>query len=189
MTRTLATAGLFLGTLLACGASMRPIPDDVEPVPTERTSARLADAGGIAIAIADAGGRYVATAHPSRPIACADTRHRPLAVRQVAPDRWIIASGVVDVVRSERKVIVTPQVDSAGRVLGLAIQDIGADSCLGALGFRDGDLVRSINSFPLEGDWSTFPAISASISKNGAAVIRFVRDGQARTWLYEVKTE
>ena len=167
---------------------MRPIPDDVEPAPRALAGAVLADAG--ALARMDSGARWVATPHePSKPAPCSDTRHRALTVRRVAPDEWIIGSGVLDVVRSERKAILVPQVDPAGRVVGLSIRDAGDDSCLGALGFEDGDLIQSINSFALEGDWSSFPTISASITKNGKAVVRFERGGRPMTVVYEVQGE
>lgn len=167
---------------------MRPIPDDALPAPRETASATLADAGSFA---REGGGaaRLAELPHSSKPPACADTRHRPLTVRHVAPDRWIIASGVLDVVRSERKAIVVPRVDSAGRVLGLTIEDVGDGSCLGALGFESGDLVRSVNSFPMLGDWSNFALVSASITKNGEAVVRFDRGGRPMTVVYEVESE
>src|SRR5512140_2858696 len=88
VTRTLATVALFLGS--ACSASMRPIPDDVQPVPrSSLESAKLADAGNVALA--DAAPRFVELPKTDRLPACADARHRTLRIRQVAPDRWIIA--------------------------------------------------------------------------------------------------
>jgi len=186
VTRTVAMASVFL-TLVACGASMRPIPDEVEPVPRTASSTELADAGPLARA--DAGQRYVATEHTSQPPPCSDTRHHPLEVRRIAPDEWIIASGVLDVVRSEEKATVSPQVDSAGRVTGVAIADVGENSCLAALGFQDGDVIKSVNDYGLTGDWSMFPVINASIGKNGSALVRFERSGRPMAVRFEVRNE
>ena len=172
--------------MAACGASMRPIPDDVEPVPKTASRAVLADAGPLA-AEGDAAVRLAEGAHTAKPAPCADSRGRPLGVRQLGPDRWIIASGVVDVIRRERKAIVSPQIDAQGRITGLAIVEVGTGSCLGAIGFVDGDVLRSINSQPMDADGLSSDTMYQSIQKSGAAVVRFERGGRAMTVLYEVQ--
>ncbi len=165
---------------------MRPIPDDVQPVPRSSVEAsKLADAG--AVALTDAAPRFVELPHTDRPAACADARHRMLRVHQVAPDRWIIGRDVLGVLRTERKAQVSQQIDQNGVIVGMSIEDIGEGSCLGALGFRTGDLVRSINGQVL--DWSAWPTLYQSITKNTSAVVRLDRGGKSLTVLYEVKDE
>ncbi|HEY1959791.1 MAG TPA: hypothetical protein VGH28_29480 [Polyangiaceae bacterium] len=167
---------------------MRPIPDDVEPVPRTATATALPDAG-LRLQRTDAGSHWVAGSHTSQPEPCSDTKHRPLEARRIAPDEWIIASGVMDVIRSEEKATVAPQIDATGRTTGLVIEDVGENSCLGALGFQDGDVLRTINDVALAADWSTFPVITASVNKNGSALVRFERNGHPAAVLFEVRTE
>ncbi len=166
---------------------MRPIPDDVEPVPRAARAEALADGGSVALL--EGGPHFVELAHVDHPAACADARHHVLRVAQIANDRWVIARGVIDLVRSEKKTQLAPQIDPAsGHITGLTIEDIGDDSCLGALGFRNGDLLRTVNGHDLV-DWSTYSAIYQSIVKDGNAVVRFDRGGRAMTVLYEVRSE
>lgn len=165
---------------------MRPIPDDVQPVPRSSLEAsKLADAG--AVAQTDAAPRFVELPHTDRPAACADARHKALRVHQVASDRWLIAREVLGVLRTERKAQVSQQLDQNGTIVGMSIEDIGEGSCLGALGFRTGDLVRTINGQAL--DWAAWPTLYQSITKNGSAVVRLDRGGKSLTVLYEVKDE
>ncbi len=164
---------------------MRPIPDDVQPVPKRDQSARLADAG--ALTDIDGGPRFVELPHNDKPLACSDARHKSLHVHQVAPDRWSIARQVVDVLRSERKAQLSQQIDQNGAIVGVSIEDVGDGSCLAAIGFRNGDLLRSINGQGL--DWASWSVMYQSIMKNGSAVVRFERGGKQITWLYEVRTE
>ena len=171
--------------LVACSASMRPIPDDVQPVPHREEASKLADAGSVAEG--DAAPRFVELPHNDRPAACSDARHKTLRVHQTAADRWVIARQVVDVLRSERKAQLSQQIDQNGAIVGASIEDIGDGSCLGALGFRNGDLLRSINGQSL--DWSSWALVYQSITKNGSAVVRFERSGKTLTWLYEVRNE
>jgi hypothetical protein len=167
---------------------MRPIPDEAEPVPRSLgSSAALAPAD--TVASPDAGTRALAASHDSRPPPCADSRGRPLDVRQIAPDHWVVARGVIDVIRSERKVVLARQVSASGALVGLAIRDIGKDSCLGFVGFEDGDLLRSINGRPAGDGGFISSEIYASIVKNGAAVVRFDRGGRPSTVVYEVQGE
>lgn len=175
---------LFLSFLVACGASMRPIPDDVEPVPRTSSRTTLADAGPLADT--DAAIRVTELSHTAKPAPCSDSRGRPLVLRRVSADRWLLALGVIDVIRGERKAVLTQQLDTAGRIVGLAIQDIGNNSCLGALGFQNGDVLKSINSNAIDVDGLTSPTIYQSIVKNGAAVVRFERGGHETTVVYEV---
>ena len=165
---------------------MKPIPDDVEPVPSNTVQVvALADAGSFARA--DAAVTFAELPHASKPPACADSRHRPLEVRRLSADEWIVASGVLEVVRSERKAILSPRVDASGKVIGLEVRDIGEGSCLGSLGFQNGDVIRSINSYVLGADWSAYAAIMGSINKSGEAVVRFDRSGRPMTVVYEVQ--
>ena len=165
---------------------MRPIPDDVQPVPRSSIeAAKLADAGPVAQT--DAAPRFVELPHTDRPAACADARHKMLRVHQVAPDRWIIARDVLGILRTERKAQVSQQIDQNGVIVGMSIEDVGAGSCLEALGFRTGDLVRSIYGQAL--DWSAWPTLYQSITKDSSAVVRLDRGGRTLTVLYEVKDE
>ncbi len=165
---------------------MRPIPDDVQPVPRSSVeSAKLADAGSVALV--DAGPRFVELPKTDRPPACADARHRMLRVHQVAPDRWIIARDVLGALRNERKAQVSQQIDQNGAIVGMSIEDAGDGSCLAALGFRTGDLVRTVNGQTL--DWGAWPMLYTSINKNGSAVVHLDRGGKSVTVLYEVKDE
>jgi len=163
---------------------MRPIPDDVQPVPTRDQSARLADAGAIE---GEAGPKFVELPHNDKPAACSDSRHKSLQVRKIATDRWVIARQVVDVLRSERKAQLSQQIDQNGAIAGVSIEDVGDSSCLEAIGFHNGDLLRSINGLAL--DWSSWSVVYQSIMKNGSAVVRFERGGKQVTWLYEVRNE
>jgi hypothetical protein len=166
---------------------MRPIPDDVEPVPQQARGTTLADGGGIALA--DAGARFVELQHTDRPAACMDARHHVLRVQQIASDRWVIGRGVVDLVRTERKAQMSQQIDAVtGHVVGLSVDDIGDGSCLGAMGFRTGDVLRTLNGRDLV-DWSSYGVIYQSIMKDGNAVVRFDRAGHTLTVLYEVRNE
>ncbi len=166
---------------------MRPIPDDVQPVPQQARGTPLADGG--AIALIEAGARFVDLPHTDRPAACMDARHHILRVQQIAGDRWVIGRGVIDLLRSERKAQMSQQIDAAsGRVIGLSIEDIGDGSCLGAIGFRSGDLLRTLNGRDLV-DWSSYGTIYQSIMKDGNAVVRFDRAGHTMTVLYEVRNE
>ena len=163
---------------------MRPIPDDVQPVPKRDESARLADAGAVDI---DGGPKFVELPHNDKPAACSDSRHKSLLVRKVAADRWVIARQVVDVLRSERKAQLSQQIDQNGAIAGVSIEDVGDSSCLEAIGFRNGDLLRSINGQGL--DWASWSVMYQSIMKNMSAVVRFERGGKQLTWLYEVRNE
>jgi len=165
---------------------MRPIPDDVEPVPASaRTSAKVADAGPMAQA--DASARFVELPHTDRPGACADARHRLARVHQVASDRWVIAREVLGMLRNERKAQVSQQLDQNGAIVGLSIEDVGEGSCLAAIGFQTGDLIRTVNGQTLE--WSMWSSLYQSIQKNGSAVVRLDRGGKTLTVLYEVKDD
>lgn len=162
---------------------MRPIPDDVQPVP------KTAPLGALVVPAApagDAGARVAEGPRGQKPPPCADARGRALEVRRIAPDRWLIASGVLDVVRNERKVVLSPRTDAAGRLVGFTVQDLGDRSCFGALGFATGDVLRSVNSLPLDADGLESAALYQSIIKNGAAVVRFDRGGQPTTVVYEI---
>ncbi len=164
---------------------MRPIPDDVEPVPASaHESAKLADGG--AVAQADAS-RFVELSHTDKAPACSDSRHRVLRVHQVAADRWIIARDVLGVLRSERKAQVSQQLDQNGAIVGMSVEDVGEDSCLGAIGFRTGDLVRTVNGLSL--DYAAWSNVYQSIQKNGSAVVRLDRGGRTLTVLYEVRDD
>ena len=99
----------------------------------------------------------------------------------------------MDLVRTESiggdpKSQLAPQVDPAsGRIVGLYVQDIG-QSCLAAIGFREGDLIRTINGVvPI--DWTVYSAVYQSIIKDGNAVVRFERGGRAMSVLYEVRPD
>ena len=172
--------------LIACSASMRPIPDDVQPVPTRNEASKsLADAG--MIAEGDAASRFVELPKNEKAAACSDARHKSLRIHQVAGDRWMIARQVVDVLRSERKAQVSQQIDQNGAIVGVSIEDVGEGSCLEAVGFRSGDLLRSVNGQAL--DWASWNVVYQSIMKNGSAVVRFDRGGKTLTWLYEMRTD
>jgi hypothetical protein len=166
---------------------MRPIPDDVQAVPEQaKRPSSLADAG--AVALADAGLRPGELPHSDHLAACMDSRHHVLRVQQIATDRWIIGRGVLALLRSENKAQVSPQIDAAtGHVTGLAIEDIGEASCLGALGFRTGDVLRTVNGHEI--DWAAYTLIYQSIMKDGTGVVRFERGGHALTVLYEVRDD
>jgi hypothetical protein len=188
VTRTGVTAAVFLSSLVAaCGASMRPIPDDVQPVPSAPLEvSALADAGGAAAA--DAAPLFAQAARAPKAPVCADSHGRPVAVKRVAADRWIVGGSVIDVLRGERKAIVTPRLDASGAVVGWTLRDVGV-SCLAALGFQNGDLVRSVDSYALAPDGSTIDPIRHAIGKSGEAVVRFDRAGRAMTVVYEVRAE
>ena len=177
-------ASLFL--VGACGAGMRPIPDDVEPVPKSTAPGATLAAAAPLPSAADGGSRTDAPHAASKAPPCADGRGRALEVRRIAPDHWLIASGVIDVIRSERKAVLVQETDAAGKIVGFSIQDIGDGSCLGALGFATGDVLRSVNSHALDTDGISSIPIYQSIMKNGAAVVRFDRGGRANTVVYEV---
>jgi hypothetical protein len=165
---------------------MRPIPDDVQPVPPARiASSNLADGGSIEKG--DGGSRFVELPHGDKAATCADARHKNLRVHQVASDRWIIARQVVDVIRTDRKAQLSQQIDQNGAIAGVVIEDIGEAACLEALGFRNGDLIRSVNAQPM--DWSLWSAVYQSITKDGTAVVRLDRGGKSLTWLYEVRND
>ena len=160
---------------------MRPIPDDVQPVPKTAREASKMDAG--ASVVSEGGAHAAETAH-NDPQGCQDSRHHPLHVRQSAPDRWTVARAVMDVVRTD-KARVSPQLDASGHIVGLLVDEIVEGSCLGALGFQTGDLIRTVNGQEL-GDWSNYSLIYRSIMKDGSAVVRFDRRGHPQTVLYEI---
>jgi hypothetical protein len=163
---------------------MRPIPDDVEPAPHFVRSEVLVD-GGVLLAASDGGSHVVALAHEEHPVACQDARHKPLRVRQIASDRWSVARGVIDAVRSD-KAHLSPQLDANGHTTGLVIDDV-SDGCFAALGFQTGDVIHTINGQEL--DWSSYSLIYRSIMKDGNAVVRFDRHARALTAVYEVTAE
>jgi hypothetical protein len=163
------------------------MPDDVQPVPRAIASSHsaLTDAGGMATVTDGATGRATELAHVDRPPECTDNRHHTVRVRQIAADRWVIARGVLDTLRND-KAQLTPQVDAAGRVTGLLVEDIGS-GCLAALGFRTGDLIHSVNGQSL--DWATYYLVYRAVYKDGSAVVRFERGGRALTVVYELGPE
>jgi len=165
---------------------MKPIPDDVEPVPQSSIveAKRLADGGAIAL-LADAAAPHTLP-HGEAPLACYDVRHRIVRVKQIAPDRWVIARGVLDALRNERKVQFSPQIDQLGNIIGLTLDNVDG-SCAQVLGFQAGDFLRSVNAFVA--DLNFWGNIYQSVMKDGAAVIRFERGGHPMTWLYEVRNE
>ncbi len=166
---------------------MRPIPDDVEPVPqTSLVAAKtLADGGVMASLATDAAAPHT-HAHGDEPRACYDPRHRMLRAQQIAPDRWVIARGVLDALRNERKVQFSQQIDQLGNVTGMSLENVD-DSCAQVIGFRAGDFVRSVNG--IVADASLWGNIYQAVLKDSSAVIRFDRGGHAVTWLYEVRNE
>lgn len=171
-------------TTAACGASMKPIPDDVDPVPQSAMGAKhLGDAA--VVALADAA-PHVALGEHEAPVACVDNRHRALRVQKLSADRWAISRGVIDAVRNERKAQISPVTDQLGNVIGASLESI-TDSCLAVLGFMPGDLIKSINGYIA--DWNEWARTYQSIIKDGTAVVRFDRDGKAMTVLYEVRNE
>ncbi len=164
---------------------MRPIPDDVEPVPkTSMQGKALGDGGMIALG-GDAGARFVDLQHGDSHPACLDSRHHALRVQQVAPDRWHVARAVMDILRTEKKAQLTQQIDQTGAITGVAIEDVGEGSCLATIGFRNGDFIRSVNGHTM--DWATWSVVYQSIAKDGNAVVRFERGGHAQTVLYEIQ--
>ncbi len=170
--------------MASCGASMKPIPDDVEPVPQSAMGAKhLSDAG--VLALADAAAHVAQNAHEA-PFECVDNRHRALRVQKLGADRWAISRGVIDALRNERKAQISPVTDQLGNVIGASLENV-ADSCIAVLGFQNGDLVRSINGYIA--DWNDWARTYQSIIKDGTAVVRFDRGGKAMTVLYEVRNE
>lgn len=196
MTRTLATGALFLSfaaciAIVACGASMRPIPDDVEPVPKtsqlgSKSGAMPSADAGRTIALADAASHTLAHNGDNALVGCLDNRHRPLRVQRVASDSWVIARGVLDALRNERKAQFSPMFDQAGNVSGATLDSV-SESCLAVLGFQAGDVLRSING--VAADWNQWGPIYQSIIKDGNAVVRFERAGHALTVVYEIRNE
>lgn len=182
--RTVAAASLFLS--FACSASMRPIPDDVEPVPQTAVGSahKLADAG--MIALADAAPHVTLAVHDQESNACMDPRHHALRARQLGSDRWVISRAILDVVRNERKAQIMEQTDQLGNITGATLENV-SDSCLAVIGFQNGDFVRSINGYAA--DWTTWAQTYQSIVKDGNAVVRFDRGGHALTVVYEIRNE
>ncbi len=161
------------------------MPDEVAPLPVGTTQQIAAiDAGA---AVHDAG-KATALAHvDTQPTGCIDSQKRQLRIRQAGADRYIVPREVVNVVRSERKSQVTRQVDqTTGQQIGYSIVDVGDGSCLQALGFRNGDLVRSLNGRELT-DWGVLMQSYASIMKDGSAVVRLDRGGRAMTLVFEIQ--
>jgi len=133
---------------------MRPIPDDVEPVPQFARDLGDSDAG-FRVAFSDEAGVHAApgaSAHASGP-ECVDTRHRPLYVRKWAVDRWSVGRAVMDAMRYD-KARLSPQLDASGHVVALLVDEIGT-GCLAVLGFQTGDMIRTINGQELA-DWSSY---------------------------------
>lgn len=155
---------------------MRPIPDDVEPAPRHLVAATV-DAG---VRVTTSASASSPDAPHDEPIACTDAQHRPLRIRRIAADRWVVPKEVVDRVLRNDGAHITP------RPAGLMVEDAGT-GCVAALGFETGDLVRSING--QDADVQALTAIYQSVIKDGSAVVRFERRGRAYTVVYEVSTE
>jgi type II secretory pathway component PulC len=165
---------------------MKPIPDDVEPVPRFVRDARLVD-GGATHGLADAAAHTAAFEQEGgRGPECVDRSHHPLRVRQWAADRWSVPRGVLDAVRTD-KAQLAPQLDASGHVIGLLIEEIG-DGCLAVLGFHNGDLIRNVNGQELT-DASAYYAIYRTIMKDGSAVVRFDRGGRSQAVVFELRNE
>jgi hypothetical protein len=174
----------LLIALVGCGATTRPIPDDVGPLPA-RATAQIAgpkDAG----ASTDAARATLATHESRQPAGCVDAQHHPLRIRQVGVDRFIAPKQVLTIVQSEHKTTTSAQVDPVtGVQAGYNIVDIGEGSCLEALGLRTGDLVRSINGRDLV-DWSSVVLSMQQTQRDNRAVVRIERGGQSMTIVYEL---
>jgi type II secretory pathway component PulC len=127
-------------------------------------------------------------AHADAPLTgCVDAQKHQLRVRQLSADRWSIVKEVLPLLRSERKSSITKQLDqTTGQQIGYTIVDVGDGSCLQALGFRNGDLVRSLNGHNLT-DWGAAMQSFAAITKDGAAIVRLERGGKAMTVVYEIQ--
>ena len=168
---------LIVPLVVGCGASMRPIPDDVEPAPQHLVAAPVMDAGAPDSAHATA-------ATPDSPAndraACTDGQHRPLRTRRIAPDRWLVTRAVVERVLRNDGARFTP------RPGGLVIEDAGT-GCVAALGFESGDVLRSVNGQDV--DTQSLTSIYQSVLKDGSAVVRFDRRGRSYTVVYEVSNE
>jgi hypothetical protein len=186
VTRTSTVTTLFLTSTLiasACGASMRPIPDDVEPAPRFLLVAAIHDA---AVSIeSEAGTRAGELPHVETTAQCVDSRHRAVHARQLAPDRWTVGRGIIELLRNDKAHVET-QIDASGHVTGLLIEDV-ADGCFAELGFKTGDVLRTVNGQEL--DWSSYSMVYRSILKDGSAVVRFDRGGRPQTVVYEVRNE
>jgi len=183
-----AALGAISTLIVACGATTRPIPDDLAPLPIGSVGsavqlAEARDAGEIAEA-----GRAASIAHADAPPSgCVDAQKRSLRVRQAGADRYLVPRAVMDVVRNERKSTMTKQMDpTTGQQIGYSIVDVGDGSCLQALGFRNGDLVRTLNGHDLT-DWEAIRQAFASIAKDGVAVVKLERGGRPLTVVYEIQ--
>lgn len=163
---------------------MRPIPDDVEPVPQHTVAATrtVLDAG---VSRVDGAARAPEVAQGERHPECVEGR-RPLRIHQVAPDCWSVARGVLERLMRTDSARLTPQLDANGHTTGLLVEDVG-EACLAALGFETGDVIHTVNGQDL--DRMAFSNIYQSITKAGNAVVRFDRRGRAHTVVYEVSGE
>ena len=186
--RSIASLGAVAALIVGCSATARPIPDELAPLPIGSIGsnvqiASVADAGGPA----DAGHSASGARADAPPAGCVDAQKRPLRVRHAGSDRYLVPRGVMEVVRSERKSTMTKQMDpTTGQQIGYSIVDVGDGSCLQALGFRNGDLVRSLIGHDLT-DWEAIRQAFASIAKDGAAVVKLERGGKSMTVVYELQ--
>lgn len=174
--------------IMGCSATARPIPDELAPLPIGSIGSNVQIASVVDAGESADAGHAASLAHADAPLSgCVDAQKRPLRVRQAGADRYVVPRAVMDVVRSERKSTMTKQMDqTTGQQIGYSIVDVGDGSCLQALGFRSGDLVRTLNGHDLT-DWEAIRQAFTSIAKDGAAVVKLERGGKSMTVVYELQ--
>lgn len=161
------------------------MPEELSPLPVGRTAEiSTIDAGAT---VADAAKPALAAHVDAAPVGCFDGQKRQLRIRSAGADHYIVPREIVNVVRNERKSTFSKQLDqTSGLQVGYSIVDVGDGSCLQALGFRNGDLVRSLNGHDLT-DWGSLVQGYSAIVKDGSAVVKLDRGGKPMTIVYELQ--
>lgn len=161
---------------IACGASMRPLPDEVSPLPRSAI-ATVTDAGLIH---REDGGALAATGRHERVDKC-DVR-----VRWAGTGRAVVRGDLAGALREVRSAGISEDVDQTGAVRGLRIDALEDGSCLAALGFQEQDVLLEINGYSL-GPVLTRRQAFESVDDGDEvfAVIMFVRAGRNTEWRFD----
>lgn len=155
---------------------MRPLPDNVAPLP-QATVAAMSDAG--VIGKVD-GGSLAALGRHDHADRCG------LRVRRNAPDHIVVSRGLSGAMRELRGGGVVEELDQAGMARGLRIEALEEDSCLAAMGFQERDVLLEINGYSL-GPFMTRREAFESIDDGDSvfAVVHFLRDGRSYEWHFD----
>lgn len=173
-----AIGAFALGAVLAfgCGAPMRPLPDEVSPIPRS-AQANFTDAGKIE---REEAGTALAAGRRERQERCG------LRIRRNGPDHVVVSRGLAGALRELRASGVVEDVDQTGAVRGLRLDTLDEGSCLGALGFAEQDVLLEINGYGLGPLLSRRQAFeSVDDGEVVFAVVHFLRGGRPMEWRFD----